>query len=129
MVITVSRIVVLVLGISMCMFAAWGIYAPQKLLQFVKRMMDEDWGIYFAVIVRLLLGVALIISAPDSRFPLTFLILGWIAIVAAVVAAFMGRGRLRSFINWWIERFSPAGVRVWVLLAMAFGGFLIYGVL
>ncbi len=128
MVVTVSQIVVLVAGVSLCMFAAWGIYAPKKLLQSVKGMMDADWGIYFAIIVRLMLGIALIISAPDSRFPLVFQIVGWVAIIAGVAAAFIGRERLRRFTNWWFERFSPPGIRVWVLFAMAFGGFLIYGV-
>ena len=128
MVVTVSQIVVLVAGISLCMFAAWGIYAPKELLQSVKGMMDADWGIYFAVIVRLMLGVALIITAPGSRFPLVFQIVGWVAIVAGVAAVFLGRERLRRFTNWWFERFSPPGIRLWVLFAMAFGGFLIYGV-
>lgn len=128
MVVTVSQIVVLVAGIALCMFAAWGLYAPQKLLQSVKGMMDADWGIYFAVIVRLMLGLALIITAPGSRFPWVFLILGWVAIVAAVAAVFFGRERLRRFTNWWFERFTHPGIRLWVLFAMAFGGFLIYGV-
>jgi hypothetical protein len=128
MVITVSQIVILLVGISLCVFAAGGIYAPQKLLQLVKGMMDEDWGIYFAVSVRLLLGLALITIAAGSRFPFVFLILGWVAIVAAVVAVFIGRDRLRRFVNWWFERFSPQGIRLWLLFALAFGGFLIYGV-
>ena len=124
---SISQIVVLVAGIALCMFAAWGIYAPRKLLQWVKGMMDEDWGIYFAVVVRLVLGIALIVGAPDSRFPSAFVILGWITIIAGVAAAFIGRDRLRRFIAWWVERFSPAGIRFWVLFAMAFGGFMIYG--
>jgi len=90
--------------------------------------MDADWGIYFAVLVRLALGLALIISAPASRFPSVFPILGWVAIAAGVAAAFLGRDRLRRFVNWWVERFSPPTIRLWVLFAMAFGGFLIYGV-
>jgi len=110
------------------MFAAWGIYAPQRLLQSVKGMMDADWGIYFAVIVRLILGVALIITAPDSRFPFAFLMVGWISIVAGVAAAFIGRERLRGLTIWWFELFSPPGIRLWLMFAMAFGGFLIYGV-
>jgi len=128
MLVTVSQIVILVTGISLCLFAAWGIYTPGRILQWVKWVMDQDWGIYVAVIVRLVLGVALIIAAPESRFPSVFLVLGWVAIVAAVAGALMGRERLRRFVNWWFERFSPPTIRVWVLFAMGFGGFLIYGV-
>ncbi len=128
MLIAVSRIVILVAGISLCIFAAWGIYAPQRLLQTVKRVMDADWGIYFAVLVRLALGAALIVSAPDSRFPLVFLTLGWVAIAAAMAAALLGRVRLRRFVNWWVEWFSPSTARLWLLFAIAFGAFIIYGV-
>jgi hypothetical protein len=126
---TAAEIFVLLLGASLCLFAAWGVFAPQKLLQWVKDVMDADWGIVFAVVIRLLLGAALIVAAPASRFPTVFLVLGWIAIAAAIAAMLMGRERLRRFVDWWIERFSPAGVRFWVLLALAFGAFLIYGVL
>ena len=128
MFVTVSQIVILVTGISLCIFAAWGIWVPRKLMQSVKGIMDQDWGIYLAVATRLVLGVALVLSASDSRFPSIFLILGWIAIVAGVAVALLGRERMRRFVNWWIERFSPSGIRLWVLFAMAFGGFLIYGV-
>ena len=127
MVVTVSQIVVLVTGASLCMFAAWGFWAPRKLLLSVKGIIDRTWGIYFAVIVRLVLGLALIFSAPVSRFPRVFLILGGIAIGAGVAAAILGRKRLRSFVHWWLERFSPSSIRVWVVFALGFGGFLIYG--
>ena len=90
--------------------------------------MDADWGIYFAVLVRLALGAALIVSAPDSRFPLVFLTLGWVAIAAAIAAALLGRVRLRRFVNWWVEWFSPSTARLWLLFAIAFGAFIIYGV-
>ncbi len=128
MVITVSQVVILVIGIIICVLAAWGIYSPQGLVQRSREIMVKNWSIYFAVIVRLLLGLALIIAASVSRFPLVFLILGWVVIVAAVAAAFMGRERLRRFADWWLKQFSPLGIRVWLLFAIAFGGFLIYGV-
>ena len=128
MVVAVSQVVVLVAGIALGMFAGWGICTPKKLLRSVKAMMDADWGIYVAVVIRLALGVSLIVTVPVSRFPSVFLILGWTAIVAGVAAAFIGRERLRRFTNWWFERLSPPGIRLWVLFAMAFGGFLIYGV-
>jgi uncharacterized membrane protein HdeD (DUF308 family) len=127
MLITISRITVLVLGLMLCALGLWGFYAPQQLLGTVKRVMDAQWGILFAVIIRLMLGVTLLILAPASRFPSAFVIIGWIAIAAAVSVVLMGRERLRKFVNWWLERFSPAVVRIGLLFALAFGGFLIYG--
>lgn len=127
MIVEVSQVVVLIFGIVVCALSAWGIYTPEKIVKSVKSVMDRDLGIHVAVIVRVLLGVALILAAEESRFPAVFLALGWIAILAAVIIAFVGRERLRRFIAWF-DRFSPTLVRVWLLFGIAFGGFLIYGV-
>jgi hypothetical protein len=128
MLINFSNGVVLVAGISLCGISAWGFYAPQKLVQWTKDAVDAMWGIHFAVIIRLLLGAALLTAAPTATFPTAFLVIGWIAIAAAVGVLLMGRERLRKFLNWWIERFSPPVIRAWLLIAFAFGGFLIYGI-
>lgn len=127
MIVSVSQGVVLILGIVIGTLSAWGIYAPEKIIEFVKGALNRDLGIHVAVIVRVLLGVALILAAEESRFPVVFQALGWIAIFAAVIIAFLGRERLRRVIAWF-DRFSPTLVRVWLLLGIAFGGFLIYGV-
>ena len=128
MLIDFSNGVVLAAGISLCGISAWGFYVPQKLLQWTKDVMDAKWGIHFAVIIRLLLGAALLTAASTSKFPTTFLIIGWIAIVAAFGVLLMGRARLSKFVDWWFERFTPTVVRAWLLFALAFGGFLIYGI-
>jgi len=129
MVIFISQIIVLVIGITVIVLAGWGIFAPEKLMTFVTSSMDKQWGIYVAVIVRLFLGSAMIIVAPASHFPIVFQALGVIAIVAAIALVLMGRERIRRFIAWWSERFSAHIVRLWLLFGVAFGGFLVYGVL
>jgi len=123
----VPQIVIVCVGATVCVLAAWGIYAPNRLLKLVIGAMEKDWGIYLAVIVRLLLGLALILAAPESRFPSIFRLLGWIAIVAAVGMVFLGRARMRGFIAWF-ERFPPTVIRLWLLFGIAFGGFLVFGI-
>ena len=122
-----SQILVLAFGVMVCALSLWGFFAPGKLLKLVNGAIEKDWGIHLAVVARLLLGTALIISAPDSCFPLTFEILGWIAIAAAVIILFLGRERLRKFLSWF-ERFSHAAIRLWLLFGIAFGAFLIYAI-
>ena len=129
MVIIVSQITVLVIGVTVIVLAGWGIFAPEKLMTLVASAMDKYWGIYIAVIVRLVLGAALVIVAPSSLFPIVFQALGVIAIVAAIALVLVGRERTRRFIAWWSERFSAQIVRLWLLFGVAFGGFLVYGVL
>ena len=125
----VSQIIVLVIGGLVIAGAGWGMFTPGKLMMFVTSAMDQHWGIYIAVIARLVLGLALISVAPASLFPSVFQVLGWIAIIAAVVLAAAGRERVRRFIAWWSEQISAATVRLWLLFGIAFGAFLVYGVL
>ena len=125
----ISQIIVLVIGGLVIVGAGWGMFAPGKLMAFVTSAMDQHWGIYIAVISRLVLGLALISVAPASLFPIVFHVLGWIAIIAAVALAAAGRERVRRFIAWWSERISASTVRLWLLFGLAFGAFLVYGVL
>jgi len=127
MITTASELIVIAVGVLVCVLSAWGISSPGRLVELVRAAMEKDWGIYLAVVVRLLLGLALIVAAAGSRFPLIFEALGWIAIVAAIVLALMGRSRIRELVNWF-SRLSPTLIRMWLLSGFAFGGFLIYGV-
>lgn len=127
MLVNLSQAIVLIIGSLVCALSAWGIYAPGRLMELVRNALDRKLGIQAAVAARVLLGAALILAAPESRFPAVFEALGWIAILAAIGLAFMGRERLRRFIGWF-DRFSPALIRLWLLLGLAFGGLLVYGV-
>jgi len=128
-IILASQITVLVIGVTVGVLAGWGMFAPEKLKSLVASAMDKHWGIYSAVIVRLVLGSALIVVAPASRFPVVFQVLGLLTIVAAIVVALMGGERIRRFLAWFSQRFSAPIVRLWLLFGMAFAGLLVYGVL
>lgn len=128
MAVMVSQVFVLVLGITVFGLSAWGMYSPDSLVKMVTLAMNKSYGMYVAVIVRLILGASLIIVAPVSRFPMVFNVLGWIAIIAAVGLILIGRENVGRIIAWF-ERFSTSLIRLWLLFGMAFAGYLIYGVL
>ena len=125
--IEISQIVVLALGAIICLISVWGFIAPDNIWKMINGVMEKDWAIHVAVIMRLLLGAALIIAAPQTRFPEVMEVLGWIAIVAAIAILFMGRNRLKSFIAWF-QRMTNTMVRVWLVFGFAFGAFLVYAV-
>lgn len=127
MIAEIAWIVVLVLGTAICLLSVWGMAAPGRLRQLIRWVTDQPSGIYFAAIVRVLLGAVLIVAAPDSRFPLAFEAIGWLAIVAAVGILLMGRDRMRRLVAWF-DRFSDMAMRAWLILGVAFGAFLIYGI-
>jgi hypothetical protein len=100
--------------------------APAKLVGVVTTLFDGKAGLWVAVGLRLVIGVLLVLTAPQSRFPFVFWLIGLIAIVAAVVAVVMGQDRIRNFVMWWVRK-PPTFLRLWSLIAIAFGAFIFYG--
>lgn len=124
----VAHVIVLVLGLSIAALSAWGTVRPSRLMKLVSSVLDRNGGMLLGVMVRLVLGAALIVAAPISSFPRAFEILGWIVIIAALGLAIMGRRHIRRLIAWF-DRLSAPMIRLWLLLGLAFGGFLVYGTL
>ena len=122
----VSRVIVLLFGIAVCVVSAWAMLVPKMLRQLVTTTTDETWGYYFAAAVRVVLGLALIFAASGSRFPTAFQIVGWLALIAAVGLLIIGQERLRKLVDWF-NALSDKIVRAWLVMAVAFGLFLIYG--
>ncbi len=127
MLVETSRGLILILGLLVCSMSIFGLAATDRLLGLVRGVMDRSWGMVSAIGVRLVMGAALIIAAPVSRFPLVFEVIGWIALAAAVALPFIGRQRIRLLMDW-VARQSSVLVRVWLIFGVAFGGFLVYGI-
>ena len=123
-----ARAVVLIAATALAGFAVMGLFSPRGLAKAVRRIMDADRGVYVAVGLRLVLGVAMLASATSSRYPTAFTIVGWIAIVAAVAGLFLGRQRLKAITEWWLAKFTPLTMRAWLIVALAFAAFLAFGV-
>ena len=124
--IPVATYAVLVFGCLIVALCAWGIAKPDRLMNLVTSALDQRWGMIFGVGIRLLLGAALIIAAPSSKFPVAFTVLGWVAIIAAIGLLVMGPETVRKLIDWF-GALQIAMLRGWLLFGMAFGAFLIAG--
>lgn len=100
---------------------------PESVFGLMRRKF-ESLGLHIlAVVVRIIIGVALIICAAESKYPTTILILGWISIVAASVLGIMGRTNFRRLMSWALS-LKPSFGRIGGFLAILFGGFLIHAV-
>jgi hypothetical protein len=98
---------------------------PDIIFGFLRKNMDKIGIHILAVVVRLVLGMLLIYYSDISRFPLVIEIIGWISIVAAVTLAVIGRKNFRRLMSWALNIMKPVA-RFGGILAMAFGGFIIY---
>jgi len=119
-------LVVLIVCLLTSALGALGIASPSRLLGVV-RYFQTPMGLYFAAGVRVLLGVALIFTAPTSRAPDLIHILGVVIIVIGVITLFFGLERFGGLLDWWSAQGSGF-IRGWAVLALVFGLSLAYAV-
>lgn len=101
---------------------------PAAIFSLFAKHANSIWLRLFAVAVRIVLGVALIAGASESKFPVVLQVLGWLSILAAVMLTVIGKVRFQNLIKWALE-LAPPFKSLAGLLGILFGGFLIYAVL
>lgn len=115
------------LAVFTLLVGAWGVLAPSRIVEFVARFRSKG-GLWYAAGIRLVFGLALWFAAPASRAPLLLQVLGVLALIAAVTLPFLGIERFKALIDWW-TKLSPTAVRLNCLLAVAFGGAILWALL
>ncbi len=119
MLIVVAFFAVLIVAIS-----SYGLISPPGVIGFVRRFQAGP-GVWAGFVIRLVFAVALWLAAPLSATPSVFRVLAVIAFLGAVALPLMGSTRFDIFVEWWVEQ--PAWLlRVWLLLALAFGLFTLW---
>ncbi len=116
-------LIALVLSLLLAAFGALGIGAPQRFLSVV-RFFETPTGLYLATALRMVLGVALLFSAPMSRAPEVLRIAGFIFIVAGIIASFYSLQRSRKPPR--LLAGTGVGVRVWAAITFVLGLSLAY---
>lgn len=101
---------------------------PETVFGLLRKNLDSLGLHILAVFVRIILGVALIICAAESKYPTAILILGWISIVAAAVLGILGRTNFKRLMSWALG-LAPSFGRIGGFLAILFGGFLVHAVI
>ena len=124
---TLAAYFVVLFGLLILAACLWALLRPQWLFEFARPMLEQGWLMSLAVGIRVALGIALLLVAEASAFPLTFKILGGIALVAAVALPFIGMTRIKTLIDW-METLPAIAIRLWVVVGIALGGFLLLGV-
>ena len=87
---------------------------------------ESSWLYFFAVVMRIILGAALLKTASISRFPLVFKIIGFIALAVALTFLVMGHDQFQHVMATLVPYFENTGG--WTgIVVLVFGAFLIYG--
>ena len=119
-------IVVAVCGVFVGAIGVLCVVVPERFLALM-RSLGTRGGFFFAVGFRLVMGSALYLAAPASRYPDFFRVFGVVAVVAGLALLFLGREVFRKLIDWSCAK-DPGFQRVWGIVGVGLGVLLIHGV-
>lgn len=101
---------------------------PDFIFDFLKRESNNLNLHIFAIAIRVVIGFLLIFYSDVSEYPVIMEALGWFVIIAAVALILIGRKNFQKLIDWAVTFLKPYRF-IGGLLAIVFGGFLIYAFL
>lgn len=119
--------IILLFGFLILLSGALILVRPETIFGLI-RSNSESLGLHIlAVVVRLILGIALITYAAESKFPFFLQLIGWLSLTAAIILGVIGRSRFKGLIEWALRLSSSLG-HFAGLLAVLIGALLIYAV-
>lgn len=118
---------VLLIGALICAISLFLILRPAQLPGLLDRVFGSRW-LYAAALVRLLLGAALIAAAPGVAFPGAVELCGWLFVLGGLGLVVIPAPLLRRIADWF-SALSLLATRLWLILALSFGLFLVYAAL
>ena len=119
--------IVLLFGVFILLGSVTLIVNPKYILGIFANYGDTPGLHIFAIIVRIILGIALVIAAADSKYPIALQILGWLTLIIVFVLSAMGRKRFKSLIKWSLG-INPSIQRVMGFFGILFGSLLFHAV-
>ena len=111
------------IGLFVAALGVLGIAAPEGFLRTAAYFQTPP-GIYLAAVIRVVIGVVLFGAAPESRAPKTLRVLGAIITLAGLLTPLIGLWGGRAILDWWAAQ-GPRLLRVWGLVAVALGVFIV----
>lgn len=115
------------LGTLTALVGTIGLFAPNVLVTMTSAF-HGVLGLTLAAVLRLLLGAALFVAAPDSRAPLVFRALGAVMFAVGLLTPLIGVERFDDLIDWWAA-LDPLLARTWSACAATMGGLIAYGII
>ena len=116
-----------ILSVALVVISMYGVLLPNKLIGLIRDITSGKLGLWSAVIVRLLLAALLWFTAQVSRTPTLFKILAAVLVLSAIAHLFVGRARLRRFLES-LGSWPPWAIRVPCLFGVAMGVFMLWAV-
>lgn len=96
-------------------------------LDYIESNRESSWTYFFAIVMRIIMGAALLKTASKSRHPLAFLVIGGIALAAALIFLAIGHEQFQQMMANLLPYFETTGKWTGIVVFL-FGAFLIYAI-
>ncbi len=123
-----AKLIVLLFGLFIISTGILMLFNPEKALAILRKAGSTNFINYAEITLRLIPAFALIISAPDSRFPDVLQIFGWFMAGTSFVLYFIPRKYHHAYSLKWAGILKPKQVRLIAPFAFLFGGLVIFSV-
>jgi hypothetical protein len=119
------RLLFILLGALIVIAGIVLLISPEILFNVLEDNSNNSWVYIGAIVIRLILGVLLILYARESKYPMAIKVVGYIAVIAAIMLIFIGQEGFQDLISEVLHVFSSFG-RIAGFVVIALGGFLMY---
>ena len=117
--------IVQLLGLLFILLGIYTLFFTKSVFGFLEENIENQSLYLTAIIIRIVLGVLLIVAARASIYPTAIKVIGYVAIIAAIVLIIIGQEGFQNFMIHIIPDFKPYA-KIAGLVIIAFGGFLLY---
>ncbi|WP_396273793.1 hypothetical protein [Hyphomonas sp.] len=123
---TAAQWFVIVAGLWLIGLGVFMLIQPRQALRALGQMGGSPTVHIGEMAVRILAGIAMVLAAAASRFPLAVAVIGSFLIVSALVLLLLPRRWHAAYSTWWSRRIPVAAVRLIAPMSWAMGGALIW---
>lgn len=121
------KFLVLLVGIFI-VSACMTFFIFPALVEELIKWMGKKRNLHYVVLIRLVTGTILLLGAASTRFPGIIGLLGALYLAAAVLLLLYPADKIGELTKKWLDR-PPLVVRLWVMLPLVLGIFVVYSVL
>ncbi len=119
-----ASIIVLLAGLYFIGLAAVAFVAPARAKSFLSSFAGSARAHYSELLIRLVIGAAFVIFAPEMKFSVIFLVFGWVLIVTTIVLVVLPWRLHHRFASWSVPM-ATRRMRLFALGSLAGGVFVL----
>jgi uncharacterized membrane protein YfcA len=125
----VAKFIAITFGFFIIFCGFLMLFAPQKANDYLRKFGSTNFINYAELIIRAIIGVAIILASDISKFPNIFRIFGWFMVITAIILCCVPRRIHHKFSLQAAETLKPFYFQLISPFSFLFGGVIVYSFL